>query len=219
MSQVYNIDRKTASRMLNVSIRTIDRYLSSGRLESIKNNGRIWISKADVLSLSHQQSFDGQDTTRQHRHVDNIADRVRETIVLEPDVMAEIKETSNVDTFKDLYEKTQNELTEKQSLLDQATYRIAQLEAQIENMVPMLEFKKQQQLLSESADQYMKAVEIEETKRKEMARQLLGELEKKKVQIRTKEKELDTERLNKAIFAVILFVILSMQPILWILLK
>lgn len=219
MSETYNIDRKTAARLLNVSVRTIDRYLSSGRLSSIKNNGRVWVSKADILSLSHRQTFDLSDMTRQHRHVDNIGDINVDRVVLEPEIITETRQETRVDTYKELYDSARIELEEKQKLLDQATYRIGQLEAQIESMVPMIEFKKQQQLLAENADQYMKAIEEEENKRKELARQLIGEIEKKKEMITEKDKEIEAERLNKAIFAVILFVILSLQPLFWLILK
>jgi Fe2+ transport system protein B len=219
MSETYNIDRKTAARLLNVSVRTIDRYLSSGKLASIKNNGRVWVSKADILSLSHRQTFDMTDMTRQHRHVDNIADIDVDTVIHEPEIIVKKQETTRDNTYKELYANAKEELEDKQKQLDQATYRIGQLEAQIETMVPMLEFKKQQQLLAENADQYMKAIQQEEEKRKELARQLIGEIEKKKELITEKEKEIENERLNKSIFAVILFVILCMQPVLWMLLK
>ena len=46
-----DIDRKMASKLLNVSVRTIDRYIRSGKLPAREVNGRIWLSKGSIEKI------------------------------------------------------------------------------------------------------------------------------------------------------------------------
>ncbi len=224
MANDYNIDRKTASRLLNVSLRTVDRYLSTGRLSSIKSNGRVWLSHENILSILKQMEADMVDMSThvswQHdsaaKTVDSDADIPLESEIVDDTVSSE-RQSRN--PYKQLYEETKVVLEEKQKLLDQATYRVGQLEAQITAMVPLVEFKQQQKLLAATTDEYEKAVREEEIKRERLAAKLLEQIDVREKTMIELDRELDAERLNKAVFAVILFMVLALQPVLWVLLR
>ena len=218
MSKSYTIDRKTAARLLNVALRTVDRYLANGRLSHIKNRGRVWLSKEEVIQLYNDLLAEENDTNSgtlwQTDSTDNDTDRVifAETRTKEDSFADKQKEENDSIVYKGLYLETKEKL-------DQATFRIGQLESQIATMVPLLEFQKQQRVLQETAETYQKRVQELDYKSKVQASQLLSKIEEKESMLKEKDKEVEVERFNKAIFAVILFVILFLQPVLWILLK
>lgn len=207
MSVTHTIDRKTACRLLNVSLRTVDRYLSTGRLSHIKNKGRVWLSKEEIVDLYKELTDTG---TASLWHDDNVDRETDNTVITET---IEVKETprdrdeTQTDTaiYKNLYIETKDKL-------DQATFRIGQLESQLTSMVPLLEYQKQQRLLQQTNDGYKQKLKETETV-------LLAKIDASEIKIKRKDKEIEAERFNKAIFAVILFLILFLQPILWIVLK
>ena len=47
----YSIDRKTAAKLLKISIRTLDRYIQADKLSTRKDDGRIWLSKSEILDF------------------------------------------------------------------------------------------------------------------------------------------------------------------------
>ncbi|HMY80521.1 MAG TPA: helix-turn-helix domain-containing protein [Candidatus Absconditabacterales bacterium] len=48
---IYNISKEAASQLLGVSTRTIDRYLSNGRLTSKKSGNKVMLAQDEVLEL------------------------------------------------------------------------------------------------------------------------------------------------------------------------
>jgi len=50
------LSRKEVSKILNVSIRTVDRYVKSGKLETQEIDGRIWINKVDKNSFKKNKN-------------------------------------------------------------------------------------------------------------------------------------------------------------------
>jgi hypothetical protein len=240
MQKSYNIDRQTASRLLNVSIRTIDRYLYSGRLSSVRNNGRVWLSNDDVRRILkgietdidnqewQQTEVDTEKTNKQTQtdkvYYGTVKERAsRKDKLHEDDTDTTHTQTKSVNNktafYQNLYEEIKGELQEKQSMLDQATYRIGQLEAQLSTMIPLIELQRQQKALTETTENYEKALLNEKTKAKEVTNKLLHEIDHCEKILKNIEKEVEIERFNKSIIAVVLFIVLFMQPILWLLLK
>ncbi|QQR83449.1 hypothetical protein IPJ72_06715 [Candidatus Peregrinibacteria bacterium] len=87
----------------------------------------------------------------------------------------------------------------KQERLEAATYRVGQLESQVKNMVPMLDYNKKQRELEEA----QKSMEIREV-----------ENHKKLAKV---ENQLKSERVAKWIYLSLVSVLLVVQPILFFL--
>lgn len=214
MQNNYTIDRKTASRLLSVSLRTVDRYLATGRLSHIKNSGRVWLSKNEIITLYKELLEEENDklsgTIWQDDNVDTETDSVIFAETRNKQESSSNKENQENDTviYKSLYIETKDKL-------DQATFKINQLETEIANMVPLLELQKQQRLLQETSESYQKRVQEAEFKSKH----LFSKIEERELMIKEKDKEIEAERFNKAVIAVILFFILFLQPVLWIILN
>jgi len=213
MVTTYNIDRNTASRLLDVSVRTVDRYLKSNRLSSAKSDVRIWLSKEEILDLLRNKDSgrqtQGNDTRRTHVEPDIIVDNGVNLSNEHPQ-----RQTTHVD-MEELYQELREEIAIKEKRLAQASYKLGQLEAQIASMVPMLEFEKQQKLLAASNEEYEKKLAEYSSwlDQKEEEKQHLNML------IKQLDEDLHMEKVNKWVYAVILYVLVMGFILIWVALK
>lgn len=188
MSKVISdIDRKTASKLLNVSVRTIDRYIRSGKIVARQKNGRIWLNKKEILTFpnsqesSVKQTVDMRNTVQPRRVVSPIAD---------------------ISFYKDLYEEAQRMIHEYQQKLEQANYRIGQLESQILNHQP-----RQPNIIERRTD---------DSAATEMMRRDIASREKEIEMLREIAKR---ERMNRLVFATLTYALLAALPVLWYLMR
>ncbi|MBI5413681.1 helix-turn-helix domain-containing protein [Candidatus Peregrinibacteria bacterium] len=184
MSKVTSdIDRKTASKILSVSVRTIDRYIRSGKIAAYQRNGRIWLNKREIVAFpKSQESFvkqaiDIRNTVQPRRTVSPIAD---------------------IGFYKDLYEEAQRMIQEHQQKLEQANYRIGQLESQILNHQP-----RQPNIIERRTD---------DSAATEMMRRDIVSREK---EIEVLKEIAKRERMNRLVFATLTYVLLATLPVLW----
>jgi len=196
----YTIDRKGAGKLLKMSMRTVDRYAKSKKLSTMNIGGRILFNKREILIFRDKKmSIDKVDMSTPHLSIDNSVDKVDNFDTVGQDfVYSDVdsvysktkkKPDQEGEIYQKLYFETKEELREKQERLEMANYRVGQLENQLKNSVPLLEYKK---------DREEAAKELEESKNKALSR-------------------LNYEIISKRIFLTILLVILALQP-LWLLL-
>ncbi|MEK9132563.1 MAG: helix-turn-helix domain-containing protein [Patescibacteria group bacterium] len=113
---MIDLDRKSAGKILGVSVRTIDRYIRSGKLFAYERSGRIWLKKDEIARFSREKMpvvLRPVDKERRSPSVSTFAAKSQET-----------------DFYKDLYEEAKRVLTDYQQKLEQSNYRIGQLESQ-----------------------------------------------------------------------------------------
>ncbi len=204
----YNLDRKAASRLLNVSIRTLDRYVRSRKLSTKVVDGRIWIDKADVVKLKAEKEAPVlvekiSLSTSTMSIDDDMGNMDTVEMVDHDDVHSHPKLSTprerDGDVYKNLYDQMKLELNEKQERLEMANYRVGQLESQVRNSIPMLEYHRQNQDREKQENVLKSQIEDSLTKLKRLVN------------------ELKYEKLSKRLFLVILLVLLAIQP-LWLLL-
>jgi excisionase family DNA binding protein len=195
------ISRKEAAALLNLSIRTVDRYVHSGKLSTVEESGRKWLYKNEIGDLLRVDKVDRVDTPKK---VDMSIDNVDKTVDRGVDKV-DIMSTKNTrprpatETYKKLFQELQEELKEKQERLEVANYRVGQLENQVRNSIPLLQYHQEKQLL-------------------------LDEEEKASLQIQKAEDNINKLkykvnylRYSKRLFIFFFFVLLALQP-LWLLL-
>ncbi|MBI5152469.1 hypothetical protein HZA39_02955 [Candidatus Peregrinibacteria bacterium] len=209
----YTIDRKTASRLLKVSLRTVDRHIKLKHLSSKVKSGRVWLNKDQILEFRDRQRVKGVLS------IDNYVDKVdipidsADYIIDEKgDMVAKkgsvdsvyIKSRGNVidetiqHTYKKLYEELLDKFNDKETELKTANYRIGQLEARLKYSIPMIEHRKQQALLLSSGENLKKQLENE-----------------KKQKVRVFD-QMKAERFNKRIYFILALILILLQP-LWLL--
>lgn len=207
MTTLFNIDRQSAAKVLSVSVRTIDRYIASGEIRKVKTRGRTWLANDDIKRLLSQAGGAKRDTVASHFFPDVSRDDSESEVVskLRKDPQIKQKEEvlsdNNNLNYKKLYTEAKEELVNKNKKLQQAIYRIGQLETKIKQMVPQIELQKQQKLLQQSNRNYQELINQETQKREVVTRNLLEK-------IKQTEHELENEKFNKAIFALLLFLII-----------
>ncbi|MEK7528904.1 MAG: hypothetical protein AAB592_03985, partial [Patescibacteria group bacterium] len=122
--RTYEIDRKTASQLLKVAVRTIDRYIRGGKLSARQINGRVWLSKQEIIDLKRGTTFLSSENEDATESID-----LRAVPRIEPP-RHEHRESPDPGFYRDLYSESSKLLEERTKKLEQAQYRIGQLEAQ-----------------------------------------------------------------------------------------
>lgn len=200
------ISRKTASKLLKVSIRTVDRYIASGKLKTKKIDGRVWLSKKDIKHILRKNSGHDNILSTGNMSVDSVVSSVVDMSSGGVDSVStggggfalNKTQTKESGVYKKLYQELKQELEVKQSRLEGANYRVGQLEAMVKESVPLL--------------QYQKQLSVEKTARLELEEENESLLEK----IEIIKKKLKEETVSKKVFFSLLFIIILLQP-LWLL--
>ncbi len=215
--KAYGLGRKEASEMLGVSTRTLDRYIRKGKLSTRYVSGRIWLSKEEVLGLSSSRSshyVDGSDNVStvsvsvdsDSQIIDDVSSQVgqaskifQEKTHSEPEISATPQRiSSDTKTYEKIFNELREEVREKQERLEIANYRVGQLEAQIRNCIPMLEYHR------------------ENYKKKQIEEKLRGEINQSSKVIKLLNHRVSQQKTLKTIFLAALVIILALQP-LWLL--
>ncbi len=197
LSTTY-VDRDEASSILKVSTRTVDRYIRKFRFKTRKDGRRVLIKRNDVDKIIERHI--GQFVDIKLTMLDKQVDSQKEAKIEVKDLKVESVKKSDKEegVYQGLYIETKNELKEKQGRLDAATYRVGQLEAQVETMVPMLDYTRKEKELKEAKG----AIEQKELEK-------LHELRKM-------EHKLKNERMAKWIYLSLVGLLLVAEPVLFL---
>lgn len=197
MATATYVDREQASELLKVSTRTVDRYIRKYRLKTKKKGRTLLIRKQDVDKVIQDQVGHLVDlnvpqfSNPLKKEQNNESSLAIKNIKI--DQVKPAKPSNEAEkVYRELYNETKKDLQAKQERLEAATYRVGQLEAQLKNMVPMLDYSQKEKQLKQS----QQALEQKVVENKVA----LGKVEKK----------LKNERLAKSIylFAAVLFLLL-----------
>lgn len=206
MSKTLYVDRNEASKILNVSTRTVDRYMRKFKIKTRKDGRQILIKRADVDKIIEKHVSPVTEVSNQTAQETNQAsqEKLAEKQLVIKDIKLKRKEKSNRNVieqqiYKDLYTEVKKDLKEKQDRLEAATYRVGQLEAQAKHMVPLLDFNKKDRALQEAYT----AMDQKNKQNTEV--------------IQTMEEQLRTEKVAKWVYLSLVGLLLVVEPILFLL--
>lgn len=100
--------------------------------------------------------------------------------------------------YQKLYEELKEEHKHNQRRIEAANYKVGQLEAQVRSMVPLLEYRKQKE--------GFRKLEVG----------LKTMVEKREIQLKKARRLLQSEQMNKWIFAILALTLIALQPIIWL---
>lgn len=140
---VYTTSREEAAVILGVSTRTIDRYLKGGRLK-YKTDGRTILVNAEELT-GLAAKFAAKKKIKQTRQAQARTQAARSA----PTATVTMESNHDEKIFRELYTDTLTELKAKQEKLEAASFRVGQLESQLKNSVPLLEYKQKEETLTQ----------------------------------------------------------------------
>lgn len=208
--KAYNVSRESASRLLKVSIRTLDRYIRSKKVSTRIVDGRIWLSKEELEGFkvgkngiirvdSGYVSTDAVSMDEEVDNMDNVEVFSQDNVQTVSGKRGRTRPESQGEAYKNLYDELKKELEEKQGRLEIANYRVGQLEAQVKSSIPMLEYHRERYEIKKAEDE------------------LKAKLSESENLIKRISLSIKYEKFSKRIFLIILLVILALQP-LWLLL-
>ncbi len=173
MSKTYNVTREVAAKSLNISTRTVDRYIKSGKLSYKKIANKVILAKEEVLSL--QQEF---STLRQELNSEIV--NQSETPVTQTRASSNTNLSTNkaledaidqkIEKFFLIFKEKDKMLEEKNKVIFMLQQRVGELEGKIKHMVALPDYTKEKQ----------EAI-IEKQKLEEKISQLKGAIKNEKV--------------------------------------
>lgn len=156
---MYKHTRQEAADLLQVSTRTIDRYVESGKLRAKKDWKVVYINTADLENLSWAWTQKQEiiiEKKAPEKKQENKAPEVKKETKAKEDV--EIKETIAVaelstkkpTTLDGVYMDLKSEIREKDKIITELSIRLWQAEEIAKNSVSLIDYKKSQFLLETS---------------------------------------------------------------------
>lgn len=194
------LDRKQASRLLGVSVRTIDRYIRGGKLPAYNKSGRILLKKSDIMQYTNGDDVIPVRTSVQRTTL--TPPRQSLSPIAHHATTVSVSPKQHDDFYKDLYDEAKKVLTEYHQKLEQANYRIGHLESQINNPASMNVGFTRSIIPMQSPD----AVAHELLKK---------ELNDKEKEIQSLKHTISEEQGARTIFAILTYLLLAAIPVLW----
>ncbi len=179
---MYKVTREEAANILNISTRSIDRYIRAWKLRSKKEGKIVYIHEDDI------NNFLWVWNKKQEVIIWNIPQKQEIHVEEKSYTPAKIDEN-----FWAIFDKLRFEIKLKDEEIKDLSMKIGKMEEVVKNSISMLEFKKNQFLLEESKNSLHS--ELENAKK---------ELENKNTTLR-EEKKLNSVLI---ITTVILFIVL-----------
>lgn len=137
MTKTYSITRQHASKILNVSTRTIDRYVKSGKLSYKKIANKVLLAKEEVNDLMNEFGALRQEVNTEivGGGTNNVA--IRNS--LEESIDAK------VDKFFLIFKEKDKMLEEKNKIIFMLQQRVAEVETKLQNMIALPDYNKEKQ--------------------------------------------------------------------------
>ncbi|MDP2090410.1 MAG: hypothetical protein Q8K30_02330 [Candidatus Gracilibacteria bacterium] len=190
---MYNLTRQDAADKLNISTRSIDRYIKSGKLRSKKDGKVVYVNTDDIENLAGSGEY--QQEVIVEKKVNNYSNASF-------DNKDEVKTVSLPDdnvtgTLQTIYKDLKEEIQKKDQLIQNLAMRVGQAEEVAKNSVSLIDFKKSQYLLEESKEHLDKE---------------LSQLEKDKEIL---AKELKYEKTSNILLIIFVVILLAIAGTIW----
>jgi len=208
--QGFNVSREVASRLINKSLRTIDRYIQSGKIRYIKTDGRTWLAREDVLKYANDtETF---EETFQETSVSPDRDKKTKPATDSRDTAFSQTSLVDINSLKQDNITLQEDLSKNKHLLSLAIQKIKSLKTDLSKTVNLEEHNKAISKVKSSQKKYIDYIQ-------KMDFHYKTQEKKYKSILKTSEEKINSERLNRNIISFVLALILIIQPILIYLIK
>lgn len=190
---MYKLTRQDAADKLNISTRSVDRYIKAWKLRSKKDWKVVYVNTDDIESLAG--SWEYQQEVIVEKKVNNYSNASYDN---QEEVKTVSKAEENVSgTLQAIYKDLKEEIQKKDQLIQNLAMRVWQAEEVAKNSVSLIDFKKSQYLLEESKEHLDKE---------------LSQLEKEKEKL---AKELKYEKTSNVLLIIFVVVLLAIAWTIW----
>lgn len=153
MSIMYNLTRVETAEQLNISTRSVDRYIKSWKLRSQKRGKIVYVNETDVNNM-----LSGWNKKQEVIIETKKTNKTKEVTV---------KNTENNKLLSNIYSDLKNQIQVKDKQIHELSVRLWQAEEIAKNSISLIDYKKSQFLLEESKWYLNKKVdELEKDKEK-----------------------------------------------------
>ena len=140
MTKTYNVTREVAAKALNISTRTIDRYIKSWKLSYKKVANKVLLAREEVQWLKEEFSA-------LHQEINTEIVSSNSTTNLSTNKPTNSNESidQKVDKFFLIFKEKEKILEEKNKLIFMLQQRVTELETKIQHMIALPDYNKEKQ--------------------------------------------------------------------------
>ncbi len=140
MSKTYNVTREVAAKSLNISTRTIDRYIKSGKLSYKKIANKVLLAKEEVISLKQEFATLHQELNTE---IINQTSAAGTSMANKGNLESAIDQ--KIEKFFLIFKEKEKMLEEKNKMIFVLQQRVSELETKIQHMVALPDYNKEKQ--------------------------------------------------------------------------
>jgi hypothetical protein len=144
----YTTTRESAAELLEISTRTLDRYVKSGRIRAKRRGKVLYLSDDDISMIKNGEPELVRPTDRVKSTSKEFTTEETPDLVIfdEPRETGFTRKRVSAD-YRDLYEEAMRKMSDKDRIIQDLSYRAGHAESELKNSVSMIEYKKQSFLL------------------------------------------------------------------------
>ncbi|MDD2871361.1 MAG: helix-turn-helix domain-containing protein [Candidatus Gracilibacteria bacterium] len=191
---MYKFTRQDVADKLNISTRSVDRYIKSGKLRAKKDGKVVYVNTDDIENLMGNGETKQEVIVEKKVNINNNNNNMNNN----EEAKTITRSDENVaGTLGAIYKDLKEEISKKDQLIQTLAMRVGKAEEVAKNSVSLIDFKKSQYLLEESKTHLDKE---------------LTNLEKEKEKL---SKELKYEKNSNIILIVFVLILLAIAGTIW----
>ncbi|MDQ7009904.1 MAG: helix-turn-helix domain-containing protein [Candidatus Gracilibacteria bacterium] len=190
----YTLTRQDAADLVEISVRSIDRYIKSGKIRSQKRGKSVYVNDNDVKNINSSSDSKPIIITTSSEKKENINKFETKEISTKENLDNFDKITK---TFENIYTDLRNQIEKKDKIIQELSVNVGISQERVTQSISVSEHNRSQMLLEESKTHIAKQM----TKLSD---------EKQKI-----EKDLKDERFDKKILIIFVFIFLSLAAYFW----
>jgi len=164
MGKTYNVTREVAAKSLNISTRTIDRYIKSGKISYKKIANKVLLAKEEVVALKDEFATLHQELNTEIINQSSSSSSLANKSDFENTI------DQKIDKFFLVFKEKEKIVEEKNKMIFVLQQRVTELETKIQHMVALPDYNNEKQ-----------AAIIEKQKLEEKIGQLKGMIKNEKL--------------------------------------
>lgn len=143
--KIYTISRESAAKILNISTRTIDRYIRSGKLTYKKVANKVILAKDEIEELMKEFAMLRQEVNSEI--IGNQSEDDQEISVKSLSVRSSVEASldAKIDKFFEIFNEKDRQLEDKNKVIFMLQQRLGELETKIQHMVALPDFTQEKQ--------------------------------------------------------------------------
>jgi len=166
---MYNYTRQEAADKLNISTRSIDRYIKAWKIRAKKVWKIVYVNENDIKILSWETTSNNQKIIISKKDNDKKIDNIKENsqTIVKKDEYDKI-----INSFEKVFSWLRNEIQKKDDTIQNLSIKLWRMEEIIKNSVNLIDYKKSQFLLEESKNYLNKEVDTLKKEREKIDKEL-----------------------------------------------